>query len=83
MFDKHAKLDYKKKPSPGKFTLQKINPDARILVNGEPITDVEELHHNDRYSLGFAEEGPRTVVYTHDTDLDKPFEHQQLDSQTL
>ena len=33
----------------GKFYMDKVANNAKLLRNGEPITQKTELHHNDRY----------------------------------
>ena len=43
--EKHAAI----KQENGKFFVEKLTDRARVLVNGEPITDKTELGHNDRY----------------------------------
>ncbi len=35
----------------GKLFLEKTNPSARLILNGEPVTEKEELHHSDRCVL--------------------------------
>ncbi|XP_014675259.1 PREDICTED: kinesin-like protein KIF28P, partial [Priapulus caudatus] len=55
MLERHAKIVYSNVHEPhGMFRLERMNTDARTLVNGEPLTgdEAEELHHNDRVMFG-------------------------------